>query len=69
MIRKDYIAFRNLLAGEMAVARSNDLNAQATVRNIILSVADVFAQNNPRFDREKFYQACGMKKGMDYDRT
>lgn len=64
MTRKDYIKFAALFAGEMALARSatavGHYDRPGVVRNIIFSTADIFAQDNPRFDRDKFYTACGL---------
>ena len=60
MTRKDYERFAAMLAGELALARFADDDRDYRVRNIILSTADIFAQDNPRFDRDRFYQACGL---------
>jgi len=30
-------------------------------RNVIQALADYFAEDNPRFDRGKFYEACNLK--------
>jgi len=38
----------------------HDPEKQRVVRNITYSLADVFARDNPRFDRENFYRAVGM---------
>lgn len=61
MTKKHFEAFAALLAGELAIARSQ--RSQKTidaVKNIIRSTGDIFAQANPRFDRERFYAACGL---------
>lgn len=34
-------------------------NANKAIRTVARSLADKFAEENPRFDREKFYAACG----------
>lgn len=65
MTKKDYIKFAALFAGEIAMARTNEplvaeTVALITLRNVILSTADIFAQDNHQFDREKFYTACGL---------
>jgi hypothetical protein len=61
MTRKDYVKFAALFFGEMAIAKSQRSEvAMLAVRNIILSTADIFAQDNPRFDRARFYKAAGM---------
>jgi hypothetical protein len=52
-----------LFFGEMAIARSQRSRVVMTsVRAIILSTADIFAQSNERFDRERFYLASGLDK-------
>ena len=56
MSRKHYQAFAALLAAERAIA---PLEANRTVDNVTLAIADLFAQDNPRFDRYRFYDAAG----------
>jgi len=57
--RKDYIAFAALLASETAMARHNEDTATLRVlRNLTLSIADIFAHDSTKFDRQKFYRAC-----------
>lgn len=60
MSKKDYTKFAALFAGEISMARQMGLSSVTTVKNIILSTADIFAQDNPRFDRERFYAASGL---------
>lgn len=60
MTRKDYQLIANRLAGEYAVTADN-LGNHLAVRNVVLGLADAFAQDNPRFDRAKFYQAVGLR--------
>lgn len=59
-----YERVAGLLAGELALASNNDSavgNAERQmVRAIALSMADIFAQDNERFDRERFYLAVGL---------
>jgi hypothetical protein len=35
-------------------------NGNKAIRTVARSLADKFADDNPRFDREKFYAACGL---------
>lgn len=58
MSRKDYVKFAALFAGEMAIATTSE--ARRAVKNIILSTADIFAQDNANFDRARFYTAAGL---------
>lgn len=37
-------------------------HAKTVVRLHAYNLADYFAQNNPRFDRTRFLQACGIKE-------
>ncbi len=61
MTKQDYIRFSGMFAGELAL-RKRDWAKSMLVRGIILSTADIFAQDNPRFDRERFYVASGLTK-------
>lgn len=64
MTKKHFEKFAAMFAGEIALARSaasqGNFDRVTQVRNIIFSSADIFAQDNPRFDRERFYAACGL---------
>lgn len=40
------------------VAAANE--ALLRTKNIALSLADMFAQDNPAFDRQRFYEAAGI---------
>lgn len=57
MSKADYAAIAAILAGEIATHRHNELATRVTV-NIAYSMADYFAQTNPRFDRARFYDAA-----------
>lgn len=58
MSRKHYQKVADILAGELAYYPSAPVHH--TVRRIALSLADMFKQDNARFDRAKFYAACGL---------
>ena len=51
LTRKDYKAIAAIIKGEMHL---NKLSP-----NIALGLADYMAADNPRFNRERFVQACG----------
>jgi hypothetical protein len=57
------VRIAELLAGEYALARHNIEPAQTmtvlTLNNVARSLADIFKQDNSRFDRQRFYDACG----------
>ena len=55
MSRKDFIAIADVLAGQWAVETSRE--AKLCVWTTTLSMADMCARGNERFDREKFYAA------------
>lgn len=42
--------------------RKSDTAAVLAIMDIQTRLADVFTQDNPRFDREKFNEACSMKE-------
>lgn len=52
MTRKDYIALGKVLAGQWATASPKE---KGVIWCITLSMADVFKQDNVRFDRSRFY--------------
>ena len=62
MTRKDYMKFADLFGGELACHKYSPQNVQLEIRAIILSTADIFRHDNIRFNREKFYLACGLTK-------
>jgi hypothetical protein len=65
MTRKDYEAVAGVLARQRKIGESFDPIARAQ-RDALLYVltstlADLFARDNPRFDRQKFYAATGVQ--------
>ncbi len=57
MTRKNYVKLADALLSARCEARSRE--ALATVDITISCVADALANDNPRFDRERFYRAAG----------
>ena len=55
MTRKDFEKIAGVLSGSWHLAPNGD--AAKTVWLTTLSMADVLAQSNPRFDRDRFYVA------------
>jgi len=54
MTRKDYVMIAETIAiGWHASAESK--------RDIAVNLANVFEYDNPRFDRDRFLTACGVK--------
>lgn len=52
MTRKHYQAFADMFK------RIKPISERPTWDNIVIEAADMFAKDNPRFDRNKFYEAC-----------
>ena len=48
-----------LLAQRRSYAPHWDANLFRALDDTCKAIADVFAADNPRFDRERFYTACG----------
>lgn len=63
MTRKDYVAVARALATtkpEISVMLHGDSyeKVKTARQDIIDRIADVFAADNPRFNRKRFYSAC-----------
>ena len=57
--RNLYEKVADVLAGERSLAlHDNDASALIALRNVTFSIADAFAQDNPRFNRLTFYAAA-----------
>ena len=60
MTKKHYEAIAEAIAD---VIRPYDERAvQSLVYEIIDNLADFFEQDNPKFDRQRFMESCGIKK-------
>ena len=62
MTRKDYIKFADALKAEKPGANW-DPNKMVQWRLDVRAIAGVLAQDNGRFDKERFYDATGMFDG------
>lgn len=61
MSRKDYVAFAELINGELNHWRLEHAVEPADVlRRMAENMADVFAADNAGFDRLRFFRACGL---------
>lgn len=60
MSRKDYEAIARCVAGAAYGYDDRDHPSVETCCEIAASLATVMAQDNPRFDRERFLKACGV---------
>lgn len=71
MTRKDYIAFAKMLASNRPEKFAGDFRPCVYAwtpeffqwRNTVEETAELFARDNARFSRERFYAACGVKDG------
>ena len=54
MTRKDYIAIAN------AICEASHTAPSAAIDTLAHKLADVCANDNPRFDRQRFLAACGV---------
>ncbi len=68
MTRKDYAAFAAIVrdtSGMLAPSpddyQGSDARTRETLDCIMLRLADLFARDNPRFDRARFLAACERK--------
>jgi hypothetical protein len=57
MTRKDY----ELIAGVIKAQRGKMHNETETVDEVALAMAEALEDTNPRFNRETFLTACGVK--------
>ena len=66
MTRKDYSAFAEMFATCQPPRTLNNgpINriADATWQHAARACADIFARDNPRFDRKRFMKACARKE-------
>lgn len=63
--RSEFQAVADNFHAELSLAEclgSNETRAatRTTVTNLIMSTADVFAEHNSNFDRDRFYRASGL---------
>jgi hypothetical protein len=59
--KRYYCAVASIIAGDLACARTRvGSDAAGALVCLALSLADRFAADNPRFDRGRFYAACGL---------
>jgi hypothetical protein len=57
MTRKDYQAVARVIRFNY---ENSDDQAKSNIREIARELADHFKTDNSRFDRQKFYEACGI---------
>jgi hypothetical protein len=62
MTKKHYTAIANVLKAEYddAMYRTEDFSEPALIQEVAENLADYFATDNPKFNRERFLGACGI---------
>lgn len=57
MTRKDYEKMATVIRSHR---KDDDGTSSAVIASIAIDLAQVFATDNPRFDRARFFGACGL---------
>jgi hypothetical protein len=63
MTKKDYILIAALLAevrSRYAPLPNKSVSAAKVLADVTTGIADILARDNPRFDRARFFEACGL---------
>lgn len=55
MTKKDYIKFATML--KIQIEQTDDPVALYAINSIVQNISDIFKEDNPRFDANKFDQA------------
>lgn len=63
MTRKHYQIIAEELNAALEISRSEGISAKNAVMRMIEGLATVFKRDNARFDRARFYKACGVRLG------
>lgn len=58
MSRKDYVAFAALLRDHAQTTADPTQATDIAVRDLVDGIADLFEQDNPNFNRERFIEAA-----------
>jgi hypothetical protein len=66
--RKTYVAVAEILSGQLEglapITESWDIERQTerrVIENVARGLSNLFADDNPNFDRDRFLAACGVK--------
>lgn len=59
MIQKDYIVIAAELNASLVLAKSEHVEAVKQAERTIEGLASVYQRDNAKFDRRKFFKACG----------
>ena len=58
MTRRDYVKFAGLISRH---ATRKSKAEKDLVRDVAKGMADIFSEDNPRFNVDRFYKACGIE--------
>lgn len=61
LTRKHYEAIAEILSEHKDDSQYSTVIDERRVESISLSLADYFEKDNPRFDRDRFLEACGVE--------
>jgi hypothetical protein len=64
--RQDYISTATILREFLPKENMDDKMNSYAFRNLVDQFATMFADDNPRFDAEKFYEACGLDSSLAF---
>ena len=56
--KRHFVQFANIVRGQHGAA--DGPAARETLRRVALKLADLGKAENPRFDYQRFYEACGL---------
>jgi len=59
MTKKDYVKFAEMIRVDRNTFARSELGSLAFIQE---QIADIFAHDNSKFDRQRFYDACEPKK-------
>ena len=62
MNKKDYTAIAEIIDGNKQTSDDESWDFAHLNKDLVFELADYFQKENPRFDRERFLKACGVKE-------
>ena len=60
MTKKDYIKIACIIKGEREVWEDNEPRVKVCIDNIQDMLSELFIQDNPKFDKDKFLKGCNL---------